>query len=52
MIICVLLQNPNNMKKLLEENKNRINRKDYLQIKNNIQNIMIKDIDKKIEENI
>jgi putative zinc finger/helix-turn-helix YgiT family protein len=48
----VLLQNPNNMKKLLEENKDRINQKDYLQIKNNIQNIMIKDIDKKIEENI
>jgi putative zinc finger/helix-turn-helix YgiT family protein len=48
----VLLQNPNNMKKLLEENKDRINHKDYLKIKKNIQNMMIKDIDKKIEENI
>lgn len=49
----VLLQNPTNMKKLLEKNKDRINHKDYLKIKKNIQNMMIiKDIDKKIEENI
>jgi len=48
----ILLQNPNNMKTLLEKNKDRINQKDYLQIKKNIQNMMIRDIDKKIEENI
>ena len=48
----ILLENPTNLKKLLEENKDRINQKDYLQIKKNIHNTMIKDIDKKIEENI
>lgn len=50
----ILLQNPDNLKKLLEENRDKINHKDYLKIEENIRNIMTTDIDidKKIEENI
>jgi len=48
----VLLENPNNMKKLLEKNKNKINSKDYANIMMNLQKIVIDDIDKTLEENI
>jgi putative zinc finger/helix-turn-helix YgiT family protein len=48
----VLLENPDNMKTLLENNKNKINRKDYINIKENLQKLMKDDIDKTLEENI
>lgn len=48
----VLLENPDNMKKLLEKNKNKINSKDYANIMMNLQKIVIDDIDKTLEENI
>ena len=48
----VLLENPDNMKTLLENNKNKINRKDYINIKENLQNLTKDDIDKTLEENI
>jgi len=48
----VLLENPDNMKILLENNKNKINRKDYINIKENLQKLMKDDIDKILEENI
>lgn len=48
----VLLENPDNMKKLLENNRNQINSKDYIKIKENLQKIMRDNIDKTLEENI
>jgi len=48
----VLLENPDNMKTLLENNKNKINRKDYINIKETLQKLMKDDIDKTLEENI
>ena len=48
----VLLENPDNMKTLLENNKNKINGKDYIKIKANLQKIMKDDIDKTLEETI
>lgn len=48
----VLLENPDNMKILLENNKNKINRKDYINIKKNLQKLMKDDIDNALEENI
>lgn len=48
----VLLESPNNMKILLENNKNKINRKDYINIKENLQKLMKDDIDKTLEKNI
>ena len=48
----VLLENPDNMKILLENNKNKINSKDYIKIKSNLKKINKDDIDKKLEENI
>jgi len=48
----VLLENPDNMKILLENNKDKINRKDYTNIKENLQKLMKDDIDKTLEENI
>jgi putative zinc finger/helix-turn-helix YgiT family protein len=48
----VLLENPDNMKILLENNKNKINRKDYINIKENLQKLMKDDIDKTLEEDI
>lgn len=48
----VLLESPGNMKILLENNKNKINRKDYINIKENLQKLMKDDIDKTLEKNI
>jgi putative zinc finger/helix-turn-helix YgiT family protein len=48
----VLLENPDNMKILLENNKNKINRKDYINIKENLQKLIKDDIDKTLEEDI
>jgi len=48
----VLLENPDNMKILLENNKNKINSKDYIKIKSNLKKINKDDIDEKLEENI
>jgi putative zinc finger/helix-turn-helix YgiT family protein len=48
----VLLENPDNMKILLENNKNKINSKDYIKIKSNLKKIKKDDIDEKLEENI
>jgi len=48
----VLLESPDNMKILLENNKNKINRKDYINIKENLQKLMKDDIDKTLEKNI
>lgn len=48
----VLLENPENMKTLLENNKNKINKKDYINIKENLKNLMKDDIDKTLEKNI
>ena len=48
----VLLENPDNMKILLENNKNKINRKDYINIRENLHKLMKDDIDKTLEENI
>jgi len=48
----VLLENPDNMKILLENNKNKINKKDYLNIKENLHKLMKDDIDKTLEGNI
>jgi len=48
----VLLESPDNMKILLENNKNKINRKDYISIKENLQKLMKDDIDKTLEKNI
>jgi len=48
----VLLENPDNMKTLLENNKNKINSKDYVKIRANLQKLIKDDIDKTLEENI
>ena len=48
----VLLENPDNMKILLENNKNKINSKDYIKIKSNLKKLKKDDIDEKLEENI
>jgi len=48
----VLLESPDNMKILLENNKNKINSKDYINIKENLKKLMKGNIDKTLEENI
>lgn len=48
----VLLENPDNMKILLENNKNKINSKDYIKIKSKLKKINKDDIDEKLEKNI
>ena len=48
----VLLKNPENMKILVERNKDKINQRDYKKIMEKLDNILVNNIDKTLEENI
>jgi len=48
----VLLKNPENMKILVERNKNKINQRDYKKVMGNLDNILVSNIDNTLEENI
>ncbi|MBA7496710.1 hypothetical protein ES702_07319 [subsurface metagenome] len=48
----VLLKNPENMKILVERNKDKINQRDYKKIKENLDNFLVNDVDNALEETI